>query len=117
MFFFFKLELNCSLVSFQITDICQVNSQVEENGKLDHVDDSKQMNGHSTSPKPDEMKPSSDPNALICLDEAEAAAEQLDGFTLDDLNDEVIRILSYPGLVHKVLYAFCKVTVRCINAH
>ncbi len=83
---------------FQITDICQVSSQVEENGKLDNVDDSKQMNGHSSSPKPDEMKPSSNPNALICLDEAEAAAEQLDGFTLDDLNDEVFRRFSYPDL-------------------
>lgn len=76
--------------SFQITDICQVNPEVEENGK-DHQDETKQINGFngSSSPKQDVNKTSSDPNALICLDEIEGVVEQLDGFTLDDLNDEV----------------------------
>ena len=67
--------------------------QAEENVKDSSVDDNSKFisNGVSNGVSKnlmDENK-SDNPNALICLDEAEAAAEQLDGFTLDDLNDEV----------------------------
>ena len=102
------IPINChfvsnifNLFSFQITDICQVTPQAEENVKDSSVDDNSKFisngiskfisNGISNGISKnlmDENK-SDNPNELICLDEAEAAAEQLDGFTLDDLNDEV----------------------------
>ena len=55
-------------------------------------DGSKVVSNGVSRPNNADSKPSNG-NELICLDEAEAAAEQLDGFTLDDLNDEVAIVL------------------------
>jgi hypothetical protein len=69
-----------------------VTPEAEENGKDSSGEDNSKFisNGISNGvSKPNDDNKSDNPNALICLDEAEAAAEHLDGFTLDDLNDEV----------------------------
>ena len=74
---------------FQISEICVVNPPAEETS---FDDGSKVVSNGVSRPNYDDSKPSNG-NELICLDEAEAAAEQLDGFTLDDLNDEVAIVL------------------------
>ena len=71
------------IILFQISDICQV-SQPDDDGSKE-VGAEVVSNGFS---RPDDAKPRN-LNELICLEETEAATEQLDGFTLDDLNDEV----------------------------
>lgn len=75
-------DIQAYLAANKISDICQVSQPDDEGSK--EVTAEVVSNGLS---RPEDMKPTNF-NELICLEEAEAATEQLDGFTLDDLNDE-----------------------------
>lgn len=77
-------DIQAYMSTNKLKDICQVSLPDEENIK-EQNGDTLMINGHSN---PQNEGKNSSPNELICLEESEATAEQLDNFTLDDLNDE-----------------------------